>query len=223
MSNRNRLFLLLAAAAVLGNAGCLSLLLPANVGAPLALEGRPISGTVSATLKEVAESDAEAPYYWLEIARLDTGGTVGGFVSPVDTHDGALVLLLDGGSTFHADGELGAARAHYLDFGGEFRDAGFMTWCLVLPEYGTRYGEEDLAQTLEVLDWLDRGGREFLGVERVYIVGYSAGANTANLVNTQRDVTAIVSLAGLSQADQLESFYGLLHVPQPHLPAEHGL
>lgn len=185
--------------------GCVPLLLPINVGLDLALDGAVLDGSAGAVLREV---DGQDDVFWLEIERVREPGSVGGFISPIDEHRGALLLLLHGASTFQEGGEVDAARRQYTVYGEDFRLAGFLTWSLAVRECPTPYGDGDLKDALEVIDWLEREGKEFLAVERVYIVGYSTGATVANLLNTQREVTAIVSLGGLTQPDQLEAFFG---------------
>lgn len=206
MKSRSRVNLLVIAVAINCGGGCISTLLPANIGLDLVPEDVP-AGKTFEPVPVLAEGVADV--YWLEIERRHGPGTVGGFISAPEDHDGGLVLLLDGAGTFLSGGELGSALAHYRAYGADFRVAGFMTWSLVLPECATPYGEDDLADALEVVDWLAQGGTDLLGVERVYLVGYSTGATVANLVNVQRDVTAVVSMGGLTRADQFRTHYGL--------------
>ncbi len=198
-----RRFTVLAAllASLASYPGCVSELLPANIGNPMAPAGLVIERTDKATLSRVLDDDV----YWLDVERQsDDGGTVGGFISPRHEHDGGLVMFLDGASTFAEGGELEAARLNYHLFSDDICGAGFMMWVPVLPEEDTPFGGEDLNHALELIDWLDAGGKEFLRVERIYVVGYSAGGTIANLINLRRDVTAIVSLASLTHSDQLD-------------------
>lgn len=194
--------------AVVPLAGCVSWLLPSNIGGPLLLAdgGATQRATDRAELRLVA---GETDVYWLEFARAREAGRVGGFASSPDSHNGALVVVLPGASTLQQGGKLSIGRQYHDDFGARLRDAGFMTWSVVLRECPTPYGGDDLADALEALDWIDREGRAWLGVERVYLFGYSTGATLANQINLQRDVRALVSLSGLSSPDQFETLGGL--------------
>ncbi|MFH1745503.1 MAG: hypothetical protein ABIG44_00500 [Planctomycetota bacterium] len=199
--------------------GCLSWLMPLNIEAvPVGervtiLEGPRARLQLETGLDEfrLREPDLTSPEldeaYWLRIERASRDGTVGGYISSLDDHNGALVLLFDGAATTYRNGGLETAISYYDVFGKDLRDAGFMTWAVVLPEYDTSYGDADLADALEVLDWLESGGREFLGIERIYVVGYSSGATVVNLLNLEREVDAMVSLGGLTQPNQLVGGY----------------
>ena len=188
------------------NGGCIESLLPQNTDADWAPAGNILDEPEGAVLRAL---DGRADRLWLEIQRAREPGRVGGFVSSLADHHGGLILLFDGAGTFQAGGAVEAALEHYHEYGTDFRNAGFMIWALVLRECGTAYGAGDLKEALEVVDWLDRGGREYLGVERVYAIGYSTGGTVANLLNTQRELTAVVSLGSLTRAVQLERFSGL--------------
>lgn len=144
---------------------------------------------------------------WLVIQRPGGSGEVGGFLSR-EPHRGGLVVLLGGASTFDPLGRYAATRNFYQDFGIDLRRAGFLLYAPVLAECGTPYGGEDLAQTESVLDWLEGEGKAFLGVERVYVVGYSTGGTLVNMLNPRRQVTAMVALCGLAESVQFEAFDG---------------
>jgi dienelactone hydrolase len=119
------------------------------------------------------------------------------------------VIALNGAGGPYREGTLEADRTFHYGYAGEFRAVGLLTWTVALPECGTPYGGDDLADLLEVIDWLDQGGREYLGVDEVFVVGYSTGATVVNLLNPLRDVTAMVSLGGLADGQQLQEHYGL--------------
>lgn len=200
------LILLAAGCVLIGCPGCLLLAVPVNEPLPLEPQASPLRDLPGAVL-ELPEGETDV--YWLAVERQSRPGSVGGFISPLEEHNGGLVLLFDGASTLNRAGPVGSARDFYEQFGADFRDAGFLTWALVLPEGDTPFGGEDLADALEVLDWLDRDGRAALDVDRIYLVGYSAGASVINLVNIRRDVTAVVSIAGFSEPDQFEELRNL--------------
>jgi dienelactone hydrolase len=145
---------------------------------------------------------------WLEIDRARDSGVVGGYIGDLTSHRGALVIALNGAGGPYPEGTLQADRTFHYGYAGEFRAAGLLTWTVALPECGTPYGGDDLADLLEVIDWLDEGGREYLDVREVFVVGYSTGATVVNLLNPLRDVTAIVSLGGLADGQQLQAHYG---------------
>ena len=135
----------------------------------------PVASAPAALLMaEVGAEDA----LWLQVDRQAGSGMIGGYLSLETDHRGSLVLLLPGASTYH----LGGARETTLDFyrgyGTHFRAQRFRTWAVALRD-DMAYGQGSIDDTLEVLDWLEQGGKAFLGVERVYLVGYSIGAITA--------------------------------------------
>ncbi len=184
---------------------CFECLLPLNIGADYNPTRSQVSGLPGATLfREEGLEDI----LWLEFERQRGSGTVGGYLAGHDTHDGGLVLLLNGASTFEPQGNPAAVLDYLQNFGLDLAEAGFLVWAPVLTECPTPYGGEDLADALEVVDWLAAGGEELLGVERVYVVGYSTGATVANLLNPRRDFTAVVSLSGIAQPDQFQAHYG---------------
>lgn len=151
--------------------------------------------------------DAVTDADWLVLTRPDGRGTVGGFLSR-EPHRGGLVVLLGGASTFDPLGRFAATHDFYQDFGSELRRAGFRVYAPLLAEADTPYGGEDLAQVEDVLDWLEAGGRAYLGAERVYVAGYSTGGTLVNLLNARRRVTALVAMCGLAEPVQFEAYYG---------------
>ena len=148
------------------------------------------------------DDDAFDDAVWLEIDRISTEGTIGGFLSTNENSRAALILMLSGASTLTDDGPRGVAIKNHAQYSGEYRDAGFLTWVLMLPECGVPYGGQGVDDVVEVIDWLEGGGKDVLGVERIYVLGYSTGGTIANLVNLRRGVTASVSMSGLTQPDQ---------------------
>ncbi len=160
---------------------------------------------------------------WLEISRIREPGTVGGYLSQNDPTQKALVVLLHSASTLIPYGSVGATRLIHSEFGPAFRDRGYLTWSLNYRECGTAYGQDDLADALEAIDWLDRQGKATLGVDRVFLVGYSAGATVATLTNRQRKVDGIVSISGLSQPDSVESEWFLYYLLGKIYPLNTGV
>ena len=148
------------------------------------------------------DDDAFDDAVWLEIDRTSTEGTIGGFLSTNENSRAALILMLSGASTLTDDGPRGVAIKNHAQYSGEYRDAGFLTWVLMLPECGVPYGGQGVDDVVEVIDWLEGGGKDVLGVERIYVLGYSTGGTIANLVNLRRSVTASVSMSGLTQPNQ---------------------
>lgn len=147
---------------------------------------------------------------WFEIARQrgnpdSTGlGTIGGYLSPQESARGGLVILLCGGATLDPGSRAEAAYRFYAGYGAGFRDAGFRVWAPVLSE-SHPYGTAEVDDLVELLDWLDAGGKSVLAAERVYVVGYSAGATTINFAMTRAKAKAMVSIAGLANGDQLRA------------------
>jgi len=196
------------AAALVGlallTAGCITNLVADNLDSVVEINGttvRATAGAIEQTLPDVPNT------LWLLIDRPESGRTVGAFLSPEPAP--GLVVLLCGASTLDPKGRVEAVRRFDRSYGTDLRAAGFRTLSPVLSECHTPYGGEDLADARAVVDWLAAGGAEFLGAERVYVVGYSTGATVVNLLNAERRVTAMVSLAGLSEPDQLEFFQPL--------------
>jgi dienelactone hydrolase len=167
--------------------------------------------------------DGSESAIWLEIDRPDGSGRVGGYLSLSDGDRRSLVLFLPGASTYDASGGLQAAHDFHTIFGQPFQEAGYSIWTLLTRECGTAYGQDDLTDVLAAVDWLGDKGKAALGADRVYMVGYSKGATLAILVNQQRDLTALVSLAGLTQPDQLESGWLLYSLVADLYPSNVGI
>lgn len=140
---------------------------------------------------------------WLQVARQSRPGVVGGYLSPEPSPRGSLVLLLSGAGTSHAEARVAAVLSFFRGYGDEFRRAGFRLWAPVLSEAGP-YATDEVDDVVELLEWLDSEGLELLSVDRVFVVGYSTGATTANFVNLRARATAVVSLAGLTEPEQLK-------------------
>lgn len=191
--------------------------LPQNIAndAPPARTLEYTLGTARA-FRETGVDDA----LWLEIDRSAAGGAVGGYFAmaarPAATQSAAdaspprppaLVVLLSGASTFYERGPVAKALDYHRDVGTLFRAAGFDTWFLVVRECGTPYGGGDVADVLDALDWLEIDGRVALGVERVYLVGYSSGATPALLASLERRLDAVVAIDGLTRPDLFENYW----------------
>jgi alpha/beta superfamily hydrolase len=98
-----------------------------------------------------------------------------------------------------------------------------MTWSLAMRECGTAYGQGDLVDAAEAIDWLNRSGKTILGVNRIYVAGYSRGASVATLLNRERRVTAVVSIGGLAEPNQLEQNWFLYRLAGSLYPRNTGL
>lgn len=121
--------------------------------------------------------------------------------------------MLPGATGMNPAGILEKARNYHDMPAGFYREAGYMTLVLAPRECGSAYGQDDLADVIDVVDWLNRAGKATLGVERIYVWGYSTGGMLAMLLNRHRPVQAMVSLAGLSSPAQFGAFpffYGAL-------------
>jgi dienelactone hydrolase len=146
---------------------------------------------------------------WLEVDRVGEPGAVGGYLSQNASERGELVILLHGASTYDPEGTYGKARDFHEEYGPGLWPFGYLTWSLAVRECGTAYGQGDLADALEAIDWLDAEGKALLGVERVFVIGYSTGATVSTLVARHRQVDGVVSMGGLAEPDQLEELMPL--------------
>ncbi len=121
-----------------------------------------------------------------------------------DHHGGTLLVILPGASTFYPRGMVEKARDYHLNYLKPYHDAGYATWTLALPECGSPYATADLAATRTALAWLLlSGGREALGIDRVHLIGASAGGVVALRAALEYDVNSVVDVSGLTQPDQL--------------------
>jgi len=157
-----------------------------------------------------AEPDVDDAF-WMEIPRAH-GGTVGGYLSHNESPHRSLVILLHGASTYESGGSTGAARQFHQGIGRSYRDAGYQTFSLDFRECGTPYGQGDLEDLLDVLEFLEQRGKALLGVDRVYTMGYSVGATLAMLANRQRPIAAVAAIAGVTEPRQFERSWDLYHL-----------
>jgi pimeloyl-ACP methyl ester carboxylesterase len=197
-----------------------SALLPENVAADQNVprtQVRTVAGASLAT--EAGLSDG----VWLEVPRSGAAGSVGGYLSEVDGQRARLILLLPGASTYYAGGMVAKVRDYHDQFAAKLRNTGLRTWTLAVHECGTPYGQEDLTDVLSALDWLAGGGAAALGVERVYVVGYSSGATLAILASERRAVSAVVALDGLTGAGQFGRYWGAYRLVADMFPRNTGL
>jgi len=180
---------------VLGlSAGCLPQL-PDNAKSAGAPQRTVVYGSADATFWT---EDGVGDALWLEVQRGD-GTTLGGYVSQNDASRSAVVILLHGASTFEAGGGPGSARHIHTTMGAALRTRGFKTWALAGEECGTPYGERDKDAVVATADWLDREGKVILGVDRVYVVGYSSGGTAAAVANRYRKVDAVSTVSALME------------------------
>ncbi len=193
---------LLVPLVTLVSVGCIQIqnYIPAvNCGpiAPLSLAT--LDETTNAALSRLEERD---DVRWLEIDEPETGISVGGFISPEVGTRRSLIVLLCGAGTLEADGRRATALNAQTGYGSNFEQAGFRVWSPVLTEESA-YNTRDVAETLACLRWLDGPGADWLGADRIYLIGYSTGGTTANRINLTARLTAVVSISGLTRPDQL--------------------
>lgn len=160
---------------------------------------------------------------WLEIGRDGDVGPIGGYLFEPPEARPALVVVLPGASSFAEGGMLAKARDYHQLWLTHLHEAGLQTWTLAVRECGTAYGDGDLEDVLDALDWLEREGKSVLGVERVYVLGYSSGAIAVLLANLEREVDAMVVISALTQPDQLERFWGFYRFVAALYPNNAGL
>ncbi len=146
---------------------------------------------------------------WLEID--GSAGPIGGYLSQNGSPQKALVIILHGASTFTLDGEVGSARIFHETFGARLHEAGFVTWSLAYQECGTPYGQRDLEDVVEAIDWLEQSGNHTLGNQYIYVAGYSTGGTLSILTNRRRQVSAAASVSGLTEPESIETLWGLLN------------
>lgn len=199
-------------------AGCL--ILPRNVGVQDRRDRELVREAGGARFFREGGSDGPI---WLEISGVGESGTVGGYLSEARGGRRALVVILPGASSLQKRGMQQKALSFHRGFARLFQNAGYLTWSLVVRECGTPYGQGDLRDLVTVVDWLDRGGNEVLGVDRVYVVGYSSGATLAILLNRQRAVRAVVGIAGIAEPKQLQSSWRLYRFIASLFPRNTGL
>src|SRR5262245_37747648 len=156
---------------------------------PLPENAKPSDPPQRNILKEVPDGRMETEAgvsgaVWLEVNRPG-GNTIGGYLSQNDSPLKAVVIILHGASTFSPDGEIGSALIFHESLGAALQARGYLTWALAYPECGTAYGQDDLQSVIDAIDWLDRAGRSTLGLQRVYLAGYSTGGTLTILANRQ--------------------------------------
>ena len=155
---------------------------------------------------------------WLEIQWAGGEDPLRGYLS-TDSHNGAIIVMLNGASTFLGDGEVGGAREWHQIDAPFYRDRGYRTLTPAMAECGVPYGQQEVDEVVQFLDWLEEEGKALLGVQDVYVYGYSSGAITAAMVNTRRAVNAYVGIGGLYEPDQLTDalwFYYLISGVSPN-------
>lgn len=204
----------------LGLAGCEGgfLFLPANVlDEPIERTWLRSEGRAS-FYQEDGVDDGE----WLEIQHADAEGAIGGYLS-ILPHNGRLIVMLNGASTFLRDGEVGGAREWHQIDARFYRDYGYLTYTPATPECGIPYGRQEVDEVVQILDWLEEEGKALLGVEDVYIYGYSVGAITAAMTNTRRAITAYVGIGGLYEPDYLTGALWFFYLFSGLSPNNEGL
>jgi hypothetical protein len=178
-------------------AGCL--ILPRNVGVKARRHRELVREAGGARFFREDRSDGPI---WLEISRVQESGTVGGYLSEGRSGRRALVVILPGASSLQKQGMQEKALAFHQGFAQLFQHAGYLTWSLVVR---------------------DRGGNEVLGVDRVYVVGYSSGATLAILLNRQRVVRGVVGIGGITEPKQFQSSWLLYRSIASLFPRNTGL
>ncbi len=184
-------------------AGC-DPILPDNIAVPNVADRVAIREVEGATFYTEPDLDDG---YWLEVERVRESGTIGGYISNA-AHRPSIILMFHGSSTLEQDGSLKKTLAFHHGLGADLRTQDYMTWTLDIRECPTAYGQGDLADALEAIDWLYRNGKAVLGVERVYVAGFSTGGTVATLVGRNRKVDAIIAMAPLTQPKQLKDQWG---------------
>jgi pimeloyl-ACP methyl ester carboxylesterase len=187
-------------AGLLCGCGDLQYYIPAtNCDAP---QWPPVELTERSGIAAVGTVPGVSDAQWLQIERQRGPGLIGGYVAPEASPRGSLVLLLGGAGTLHKNARVEAVLSHYRDYGIRFRHAGFRVWAPVLSE-ADPYGTTEVDDVVEILEWLDGPGRVLLGIDRVFVVGYSTGATTAGFANLRAPAAAVVALAPLTEPNQL--------------------
>lgn len=214
-----RFICLLPLATSAGMSGCEDIL-PKNIG----IERTPERETLLETSGTTFCNEPDFPgAVWLEFDRLRESGRTGGYLLRKGTHRGALILVLHGATTFFLDGPVYAARGAHNELAEFYGFHGYLTWTLTRRQCTSGYGEEDLADVLEALDWLDRIGKSLLNVDRVYLVGYSTGGTLTVLANRRRDFEAGAVISGLTSLDQFRWFRDLYVILASMFPSNVGI
>jgi dienelactone hydrolase len=198
--------------------GCLPAL-PDNTKVPFP-EYSLVAEAAGAVLREEPDLDGA---YWLEVPYADGSGAVGGYLSSDLSPRASIVIMLHGASSFQPQGRLATARSWHQELGETFRQAGYRTLSLVYTECGTAYGQRDLEELYHVIDWLHNGGNAALGVDRIYLFGYSTGATLVNLASLRGRFTAGVSIAGLTEPDAVEESWAFYNLAGLIYPGNEGM
>jgi pimeloyl-ACP methyl ester carboxylesterase len=152
--------------------------------------------------------------YWLEIDRAGGPGTVGGYLSPrASDATSPLVIVLPGASSFYDEGMVAKARDYHDNFLAHVHATGARAWTLVVSECGTPYGQGDVADVVQAIDWLEGGGRDSLGVNRVFVLGNSSGSTVALLTSLERATDGVIAVSALTTLDDFDAntwFYDLI-------------
>lgn len=179
---------------------CLPGCLPENAGSAPPIARADIEKTGQYLLaSELNVEDA----LWLEILPDGDAPGIGGYLSPDPGTLRSLVVIVPGATTIPENGTIAHALEQERDLGRPFRDAGFRTWTLARSQCGTPYGEDDYRETLAAIDWLQRDGAARLGVERIFLLGYSTGATVAALISCDRELDGVAVVSGLLEPAQI--------------------
>jgi pimeloyl-ACP methyl ester carboxylesterase len=190
--------------AVIGLAGGCLPQLPDNTKTASAPQRTLLYGSADASF---SSEDGVTDALWLEVQRGD-GETVGGYVSQNDATRNALIIMLHGASTFDSAGGPGSALYLHQTMGAALQRRGFRTWSISAHECGTAYGQDDTADVVAAVDWLAREGKVMLGVDHVYVVGYSTGGTATVIANRQRKVDAVSTVSALMEPFSIENRSG---------------
>lgn len=182
--------------------------------------------------RELVETKTGAAFYheagvddalWLEVDRsAEAGGPIGGYFTRPDGARDSIVLLMKGANPGGPEMRLPHTLSTHRSLGWAFVQAGFATWTPFTLECGIPYGQEDLGDTLAMIDWLNGPGKADLNVNRLYVVGYSKGATLATLANLHRPATAYVALNGLADPSAIAQSYLLYQLATTLFPINEG-
>jgi pimeloyl-ACP methyl ester carboxylesterase len=116
---------------------------------------------------------------------------------PVGPSNGKALLVAHSSSSDTYEAALLAA----LQWGSVFAPVGYTVVAHAYDEADSGYGQYDLEDTLDVIDWLSGPGAEELGVDRVYLQGTSRGGIIAYQAAYRRGpdkLAAVVADRGVS-------------------------
>ncbi|TWT39942.1 Alpha/beta hydrolase family protein [Phycisphaerae bacterium RAS1] len=203
---------------LLAAAGCAPQL-PRNLDAPAPKQALLAQRGRVSLCAERGLDDAE----WLQIRAEGFSNPIGGYFSDSGATRSSLVIVLDGACTYYSGGPAHSARNAHEHFAAPFRAAGFQTWCLALTECGSAFGDADLREAVAVVDWLHEEGGRLLGVDHVYVAGYSSGATVALLLNSMRHVTAVAAISPMCEPAQWQRHWSLYHFIADLYPRNEGM